>query len=87
MRRTRSPFQCLVGAKVDVVFERMGNVAIDNGTRERVLVFVACLPWEEPNVMSLLRYDHCKFDLATIVSGRLLAATSRNSPHGVSRPL
>lgn len=67
-----SSFQCFVRAKVDIVLKRMGNIMINDGAWERVLILVTVLPWEEANVMPLLGHNHCELDLVVIISEVLL---------------
>lgn len=73
MSRARRPFQCFVRTQVDVVLGGVGDVAVDQGPRERVLIFITSLAGEEANVMSLLGHNHGEFDrLASIVSRKLI---------------
>ena len=73
MSRARRPFQCFVRTQVDVVLDGVGDIAVDQGPRERVLILITGLAGEEANVMSLLGHNHGEFDrLASIVSRKLI---------------
>lgn len=91
MSRARRPFQCFVRTQVDIVVERVGNIVVDEGTRERVLILITSLAGKEANVMSLLGHNHCEFDLVNI-HGQQKAHQRSDislgySPHAVSLPL
>lgn len=44
----------------------MSDIVIDKRARERILVLVTSLAWEEANVMSLLSHNNCEFDLVEV---------------------
>lgn len=63
VHRTRGALNGRVGIQIEVVFERMGNVALNKSTWVRVTVSIASGTGKETDVVSLRGDNHNEFAL------------------------
>ena len=74
MSRASRALDCGMGVQVEVVTKRLGDIAIDQGTWNRVAILVASktLLGEEADVMTLLGNNDGKVDLYAVSIGEVI---------------